>query len=470
MKKSKFPRLDNITIQGVAAEGKCIAKHEERVIFIEGQRVAPQDVVDLQIVGKRKNYWEAVPVAFHSYSAERVEPFCKHFGTCGGCKWQHINYESQLAYKQQQVIDALTRIGKVALPTIAPILPAPTLQYYRNKLEFTFSNRRWKMNQEPEGLPEVALGFHIAGHFDKILPLEHCYLQPSPSNEIRHELEKYALQSDLPFYDHKKQEGFWRILMMRTSNVGQTMVVLMVALPKIDIVEATLAHLQAKFPEVTSWHYIINTKLNDTYHDLTPVHWAGKPYIEEKMPSLQGRELTFRVSPKSFFQTNSEQAYHLYKIAGEMADLQGDELVYDLYTGTGTIACFVADKARKVVGIEYVAEAIADAKVNAQINQIGQASFYAGDMKELLKPALWEVEGKPDVVITDPPRAGMDLPVVEALLALAPKTIVYVSCNPATQARDLALLDAKYEVVAVQPVDMFPHTHHVENIVKLKHR
>jgi 23S rRNA (uracil1939-C5)-methyltransferase len=470
MKKNKYPRLDNITIQSVGSEGKCVAKHEERVIFIEGQRVAPQDVVDLQIVGKRKNYWEAVPVAFHSYSTERVTPFCKHFGTCGGCKWQHINYEAQLAYKQQQVVDALTRIGKVALPALTPILPAPVQQYYRNKLEFTFSNRRWKMNDEPEGLPEVALGFHIGGHFDKILPLEHCYLQPNPSNDLRHALEAYALKSELPFYDHKKQEGFWRNFMIRTSNTNQTMVVLMVALPKIDVVEATLTHLQAQFPDVTSWHYIINTKLNDSYHDLSPVHWAGKAHIEEQMLDLSGRELTFRISPKSFFQTNSEQAYHLYKIAGEMADIQQDELVYDLYTGTGTIACFVAGKAGKVVGIEYVSEAIEDAKINAQINGIAHTSFYAGDMKALLQPALWEVEGKPDVVITDPPRGGMDLPVVEALLALAPKTIVYVSCNPATQARDLAILDAKYEVVAVQAVDMFPHTHHVENVVKLKLR
>jgi 23S rRNA (uracil1939-C5)-methyltransferase len=466
-KKNKYPRIDNISIQGIAAEGKCIARHEDRVIFIEGQRVAPEDVVDLQIIGKRKNYWEGVPVAFHSYSNKRVQPFCEHFGTCGGCKWQHLDYQAQLAYKQQQVVDALVRIGKVALPEVEPILPAPSLQYYRNKLEYTFSNKRWKLNDEPEGLPEGALGFHIAGHYDKTLPIKHCFLQPEPSNELRQTLEKYAFESGLPFYDHKKQEGFWRNVMFRTANTGQAMVMLMVAQPNHEEIEKVMAFLQHKIPQITSWHYIINTKLNDTYFDLTPVHYAGKPYIEEKMMSLSGRELIFRVSPKSFFQTNSEQAYNLYKIAGEMADLTGEELVYDLYTGTGTIACFVADRAKKVVGIEYVTEAIEDAKVNAQINQIAHTSFYAGDMKDLLKPALWNAEGKPDVVITDPPRAGMDVAVAEALMHLAPKTIVYVSCNPATQARDLSLLGLRYDVVAVQPVDMFPHTHHVENVVKL---
>lgn len=467
-KKNKYPRIDNIAIQGIAAEGKCLTRHNETVIFIDGQRVAPEDVVDLQIIGKRKNYMEAVPVAFHSYSSKRTEPFCKHFGTCGGCKWQHLDYEAQLAYKQQQVIDALTRIGKVELPEILPILPAPQLQYYRNKLEFTFSNRRWKMNDEPDGLPEVALGFHIAGHFDKILPIEHCFLQPEPSNAMRLALEKYALESGLPFYDHKKQQGFWRNVMFRTANTGEAMLMLMVAQPQQEVIDHTMQFLQTQFPQITSWFYIVNTKLNDTYFDLEPVHWAGKTYMEETMLSLSGRELRFRISPKSFFQTNSAQAYNLYKIAGEMADLQGNELVYDLYTGTGTIACFVADKAQKVVGIEYVAEAIEDAKINAQINNITNTKFFAGDMKDLLKPALWKEEGKPDVVITDPPRAGMDVDVAEALMYLEPKTIVYVSCNPATQGRDLSLLGLKYEVVAVQPVDMFPHTHHVENVVKLK--
>jgi len=440
------------------------------VIFIEGQRVAPQDVVDLQIIGKRKNYWEAVPVAFHTYSPERTEPFCKHFGTCGGCKWQHIAYSAQLAYKQQQVIDALTRIGKVALPAIMPILPAPAGQYYRNKLEFTFSNRRWKMPNEEEDLPTAALGFHVAGHFDKILPLEHCFLQPDPSNDIRHAFEAYAFESGLPFYDYRAHEGFWRNVVIRTANTGQVMVMLIVARPNDEALQKVMTFMQAKFSQVTSWYYLVNTKMNDTYHDLTPVHYAGLAYAEEKMLALNGKQLTFRIGPKSFFQTNSAQAHQLYKIAGEMANLQGTETVYDLYTGTGTIACFVAGNAKKVVGIEYVPEAIEDAKVNAQINQIPHMNFYAGDMKDLLKPALWEVEGTPDVVITDPPRAGMDLPVTEALLALAPSRIVYVSCNPATQARDLAVLDAKYEVVAVQPVDMFPHTHHVENVVGLKLR
>ncbi len=467
MKKSKYPRLDNITIQGVAAEGKCLARHEDRVIFIDGQRVAPEDVVDLQIIGKRKNYWEAVPVAFHSLSPARVEPFCKHFGTCGGCKWQHLAYDSQLAYKQQQVVDALTRIGKVALPAVTPILPAPTGQYYRNKLEFTFSNRRWKMQDEEEDLPTSALGFHVGGHFDKILPLEHCYLQPNPSNDIRHAFEAYAFESGLPFYDYRSHEGFWRNVVIRTANTGQAMVMLIVARPNEEALQSVMQTLIAKFPQVTSWYYLINPKMNDTYNDLQPVHYDGLRYVEETMPALTGRELTFRISPKSFFQTNSAQAIQLYKLAGELADLKGTEIVYDLYTGTGTIACFVAGKAKKVVGIEYVPEAIEDAKVNTTINKISNTRFYAGDMKELLKPALWEAEGKPDVVITDPPRAGMDLPVTEALLVLAPKIIVYISCNPATQARDVAILSAKYDVVAVQPVDMFPHTHHVENIVKL---
>jgi 23S rRNA (uracil1939-C5)-methyltransferase len=474
MRKNKYPLLERITIQGIASEGKCIARYEDRVIFIAGNKVAPQDVVDLQIIGKKKSYWEGFPVHFHAYSPLRIQPFCSHFGICGGCKWQHIDYPTQLQYKQQQVTDNLSRIGKLQLPAIKPIIGSEATTYYRNKLEFTFSNTRWltkeEIQQDSPLQERVALGFHVPGRFDKILPIEHCYLQAAPSNEIRLALENFALANEYTFYDLKNHQGLLRNLVIRTANTGDLMIIVLFGENQVKATESVLRFLQSKFPQITSLQYFINTKLNDSYGDLEPIHFAGKPYIEEKMHSLSGRELLFRIGAKSFFQTNSAQAQRLYQVAGELADLQGNEIVYDLYTGTGTIANFVADQARRVIGLEYVAEAIADAKVNSQINAISNTDFYAGDIKDLLNTSFLRQHGKPDVIITDPPRAGMHEDVTRMLLEATPKRIVYVSCNPATQARDLAILAEQYEVVTVQPVDMFPQTHHVENVVRLEKR
>ena len=462
--KEKFPLLEKIPITGIAAEGKCIARTEDMVIFVEGV-AAPGDIVDLRITRKKKNFIEAVPVRFHQYSSQRVEAFCEHFGVCGGCKWQHIPYQGQLAYKQQQVIDNLERIAKVPLPEIQPILPSAQTQYYRNKLEFTFSPNRWLTNEDIQSDKQFdrrTLGFHIPKRFDKILDIAHCYLQPEPSNPIRLAVKDYARKHNLSFFDNVKNEGFLRNLIIRTSGTGEIMVILQVYHDDQPVIKELLSHLLSQFPEITSLQYVINPKGNDTFHDLEVHLFAGKPFIMEQMENLQ-----FRVGPKSFYQTNSLQAYELYKITRDYASLQGHEIVYDLYTGTGTIANFVAHQAKKVVGLEYVAMSIEDAKVNSQINQITNTAFLAGDMKHLLTEELFSQHGKPDVVITDPPRAGMDPQVIDMLLLAAPEKIVYVSCNPATQARDIALLDAKYAVKAVQPVDMFPHTYHVENIALL---
>jgi 23S rRNA (uracil1939-C5)-methyltransferase len=462
--KEKFPLLEKISITGIAAEGKCIARTEDMVIFVEGV-AAPGDIVDLRITRKKKNFIEAVPVRFHQYSSQRVEAFCEHFGVCGGCKWQHIPYQTQLAYKQQQVTDNLERIAKVPLPEIQPILPSAQTQYYRNKLEFTFSPNRWLTNDDIHSNKQFdrrTLGFHIPKRFDKILDIAHCYLQPEPSNPIRLAVKEYARKHDLSFFDNVKNEGFLRNLIIRTSGTGEIMVILQVYHDDQPVIKELLSHLLASFPEITSLQYVINPKGNDTFHDLEVHLFAGKPFIMEQMENLQ-----FRVGPKSFYQTNSLQAYELYKITRDYAGLQGHEIVYDLYTGTGTIANFVAHQAKKVVGLEYVAMSIEDAKVNSQINQISNTAFLAGDMKHLLTEELFSQHGKPDVVITDPPRAGMDPQVIDMLLLAAPEKIVYVSCNPATQARDIALLDGKYTVKAVQPVDMFPHTYHVENIALL---
>lgn len=464
-RKEKQEVLEKITIQDIAAEGKCIARQEDMVIFVDGS-VAPGDVVDLRVTRKKKNFMEASLIRFHSYSTKRGTPFCEHFGVCGGCKWQHIPYEAQLQYKQQQVIDNLERIAKVPIPAVNPILPASEATYYRNKLEFTFSSSRWLTAEDiksQESLDKNALGFHIPKRFDKILDIEHCYLQTDPSNAIRLAVKKYAQENNIPFFDLVKQEGFLRNLIIRTTNTGEIMVILQVYYDDWNVLEPMLQHLHQEFPQITSLQYIINSKGNDTFQDLDVVTFAGKPYITEQMEGLQ-----FRVGPKSFYQTNAQQAYELYKIARELADLKRQETVYDLYTGTGTIALFIARQASKVVGLEYVAMAIEDAKVNTKINNISNASFFAGDIKDLLTEKFMEVNGWPDVVITDPPRAGMDPKVVEMLLKAAPQKIVYVSCNPATQARDIALLDAKYAVKVIQPVDMFPHTYHVENVVLLE--
>ncbi len=466
-KNKQQPVLEQITISDFAAEGKCIARHGDIVIFVEGA-VAPGDVVDLRVFKQKKNFWEAQAIRIHTFSPQRTAPFCEHFGTCGGCKWQHIPYETQLRQKHQQVIDNLQRIAKVPLPDIQPILPSQDTTYYRNKLEYTFSSNRWLTNEDMQKgdiADRTALGFHIPKRFDKILDIEKCYLQPDPSNRIRLAVRQFARENNYPFFDLVKQEGFLRNLIIRTTTTGEVMVIVQVFQNDEEKIYPLLDFLRNTFPEITSLQYVINAKGNETFHDLEVVAYHGLPYITEQMEDLQ-----FRIGPKSFYQTNAVQALELYKIAQGYAQLQGHELVYDLYTGTGTIANFVARQARKVIGLEYIPMAIEDAKVNSAVNGITNTEFYAGDMRDLLNEAFLQQHGHPDVVITDPPRAGMDARVIEMLLQAAPQRIVYVSCNPATQARDLALLDEKYAVTAVQPVDMFPHTYHVENVVCLEKR
>ena len=464
------PIFENVTIEAIAAEGKAIARVDNKVIFVSG--VAPGDVVDIRVTRKKKSFLEGVAIHFHSYSKDRVEPFCAYFGTCGGCKWQHIPYTMQLDFKQQQVTDNLQRIGKIELPEINNILASEEQTYYRNKLEFTFSDTRWLTKEEineSEDVNRNGIGFHIPGRFDKIIDIEHCYLQAEPSNKIRNWIRAYATEHRLPFYNLRTNEGYLRIVIIRTTLSGQNMVILQVAKDKPEWLLPMLDALSNQFPEITSLYYVINKKLNETFNDL-PVHnYAGKPFIEEFMTIEEGKEdkLTFQIGPKSFYQTNSKQAYELYKITRSFAGLTGKELVYDLYTGTGTIANFVAHQAKKVIGLEYVEAAIEDAKINSSINNITNTDFYAGDIKDLLDHDFVTKHGKPDVIIADPPRAGMHQDVINMLLKVASKTIVYVSCNPATQARDLALLDAKYKVIKLQPVDMFPQTHHVENIALL---
>lgn len=469
-KKKELPLLEKVTITDVAAEGKAVAKVNELVIFVP--YVVPGDVVDLQVKRKKNHYAEAVAVKFHEKSPLRTEPFCSHFGVCGGCKWQCLSYEEQLKYKQKQVFDNLTRIGKVELPEFRPILGSEKTRFYRNKLEFTFSNKRWLTEEEVKQDVKYdqmnAVGFHIPGAFDKVLAIDKCWLQDDISNQIRNAVRDYAYAHNFPFFDLHTQEGLLRNIMIRTSSTGELMVVLQCKVTDDEgrrKMEEILQFMADSFPQITSLMYVINNKCNDTIGDLDVEVFKGNDHIFEEMEGLR-----FKVGPKSFYQTNSEQAYNLYKVAREFAGLTGNELVYDLYTGTGTIANFVARQARKVVGIEYVPEAIEDAKVNSALNGIDNTLFYAGDMKDILTNDFIAEHGRPDVIITDPPRAGMHNDVIDVILAAEPKRIVYVSCNPATQARDLQLLDGKYKVTAVQPVDMFPHTHHVENVVQLERR
>ncbi len=469
-KKKELPLLEKVTITDVAAEGKAVAKVNELVIFVP--YVVPGDVVDLQVKRKKNHYAEAVAVKFHEKSPLRTEPFCSHFGVCGGCKWQCLSYEEQLKYKQKQVFDNLTRIGKVELPEFRPILGSEKTRFYRNKLEFTFSNKRWLTEEEVKQDVKYdqmnAVGFHIPGAFDKVLAIDKCWLQDDISNQIRNAVRDYAYAHNFPFFDLRTQEGLLRNIIIRTSSTGELMVVLQCKVTDDEgrrKMEEILQFMADSFPQITSLMYVINNKCNDTIGDLDVEVFKGNDHIFEEMEGLR-----FKVGPKSFYQTNSEQAYNLYKVAREFAGLTGNELVYDLYTGTGTIANFVARQARKVVGIEYVPEAIEDAKVNSALNGIDNTLFYAGDMKDILTNDFIAEHGRPDVIITDPPRAGMHNDVIDVILAAEPKRIVYVSCNPATQARDLQLLDGKYKVTAVQPVDMFPHTHHVENVVQLERR
>ena len=454
----------------MAAEGKAIAKVNDLVIFVP--YVVPGDVVDLQIKRKKDKYAEAEAVNFHEYSSTRAVPFCQHYGICGGCKWQVLPYAEQIKYKQKQVEDNLRRIGKIELPEISPILGSAKTEFYRNKLEFTFSNKRWltyeEVKQEVKYDQMNAVGFHIPGAFDKVLAIEKCWLQNDISNRIRNAVRDYAYEHNYSFINLRSQEGMLRNMIIRTSSMGELMVIIICKIvedSEMTLFKQLLQYVADTFPEITSLLYIINNKCNDTINDLDVYVFKGNDHIFEEMEGLR-----FKVGPKSFYQTNSEQAYNLYKIARDFAGLTGNELVYDLYTGTGTIANFVSRQARQVIGIEYVPEAIEDAKVNAEINGIDNTLFFAGDMKDMLTQEFINEYGRPDVIITDPPRAGMHQDVVDVILFAEPKRIVYVSCNPATQARDLQLLDVKYKVKAVQPVDMFPHTHHVENVVLLELR
>ncbi len=461
--------MEQVTITDVAAEGKALARVDDMVVFVP--YVVPGDVVDLQVKRKKHNYAEAVAVKFHECSPLRREPFCKHFGICGGCKWQCLEYEEQLRYKQKQVTDNLTRIGKIELPEISPILGSEQTREYRNKLEFTFSNKRWLTQEEVERDVRYdqmnAVGFHIPGAFDKVLAIDECHLMDDICNRIRNGVRDYAYEHGYTFFDLRSQEGMLRNMMIRVVNEGPGLMVVMqfkiVDPAEEALMKQLLQYMADTWPEITSLMYVINNKCNDTIGDL-PVHtFKGEDHIIEQMEGLK-----FKVGPKSFYQTNSRQAYNLYKVAREFAGLTGNELVYDLYTGTGTIANFVSRQARQVIGIEYVPEAIEDAKVNSAINGIDNTLFFASDMKDILNQEFINQYGRPDVIITDPPRAGMHGDVIDTILLAEPKRIVYVSCNPATQARDLSLLDVKYRVARVQPVDMFPHTHHVENVVLLE--
>jgi 23S rRNA (uracil1939-C5)-methyltransferase len=464
--------IENIVVETMAAEGKCVSRLDGRVIFLEGG--APGDTVDAQLTKIKSNFLEAKVTAIKKFSENRATPFCIHFGICGGCSWQHIQYETQLLYKHQQVVDNLERIGGLELPAIKPIVASEKTRFYRNKLDYTFSAQRWLTREElhdenKPGQGEVALGYHIPRKYDLVFDVKECHLQPEPSNAIRLAVRDEATKASIPFFDLRKQIGFLRTITIRTAITGETMVILQVTYDKMEWIEKILLRLERDFPQITSFQFVINGKKNDTFADLNIQRWKGNPYITETMPKPDGTgTLSFRVGPKSFYQTNSKQAYELYRIAWEMAALKGDELVYDLYTGTGTIANFVAGQAKKVIGLEYVSAAIDDAKVNSAINGITNTDFYAGDIKNLLDDNFLNIHGRPDTVITDPPRAGMHEDVSRMLLKAEPKKIVYVSCNPATQARDLKILSEKYNITAVQPVDMFPHTMHVENVVLLE--
>ena len=456
--------FENVLIETVAAEGKCIARIDGQAVFVGG--VAPDDVVDLKIIRKKKSYLEGKAVKFHEYSKQRTEPFCEHFGLCGGCKWQHLSYQHQVAAKRQQIIDNFERIGKFNFPEINPIITSEDTKFYRNKLEFTFSNKRWLSHEEVKSeviIDRSGLGFHIPKQFDKIVDIKNCYLQKEPSNEIRNAIRDFAISNQLSFYNISEFRGLLRNLVIRTSSTGQLMVILQFGEKDQKGTNRIMEFILKTFPQIDSLYYVINLKKNETFHDQELILYAGKPFIEEKIG-----ELIFKIGPKSFFQTNTEQAQKLYAKAMEMAKLQGDEIVYDLYTGTGTIANYVAKNVHKVIGIETIKEAIDDARENANLNNISNCSFITGDIKDTLTKEFIEQNGNPDVIITDPPRAGMHIDVVETILQAKPNRIIYISCNPATQARDLARLTDEYEIEEIQPFDMFPHTHHLENIASLK--
>ncbi len=467
-RKNRKQVFENIEVIDAGAKGKSIAKAPDgKIIFLNN--AVPGDVVDIQTTKKRKAFYEGSATTFHKKSGKRVDPACKHFGTCGGCKWQFMGYEHQLAYKEQEVVNNLTRLGKIELPKVTPILGSEDQFFYRNKMEFSFSDSRWLTLEEIQSDGEIenrnALGFHIPGMWDKILDIDTCHLQEDPSNDIRNKIKTFATENNLSFFNARNQNGFLRTLMIRIVSTGEIMVLVQFFYEDVEKRTLLLDYIISEFPEITSLQYVINTKGNDTIYDLEVICYHGKDHIEEEMEGLR-----FKINAKSFYQTNSKQAYELYKVTRDFADLTGNELVYDLYTGTGTIAQFVAKKAKKVVGVEAVPEAIEDAKANAKRNNIDNVEFFVGDMKKVFTTEFITTHGKPEVVITDPPRDGMHKDVVAQLLNISPNKIVYVSCNSATQARDLSLLDSMYKVTKVQPVDMFPQTHHVENVVLLEKR
>ena len=467
-KRKLLPLLENIQIEGIAAEGKAIARLDNKVIFVP--YAVPGDIVNIQVTRKKSHYAEAIITSIIQPSPMRIQPFCKHFGVCGGCKWQCLPYEEQLKAKQQQVEDALTRIGKVPFPKILPIMGSKKTKAYRNKLEFGFSNKKWLTKEEIESrvvFPDMnAVGFHIPGPFDKILDLKECFLMDDFNNRIRNGLRSYVIEKGYSFFDLRNQTGLLRNMMLRKTSTGEIMVLLQFCIREAQEEKETqdvLQWIKTTFPEITSLLYVNNTKCNDTISDLDIHKYSGTDCIYEQMEDLQ-----FKIGPKSFYQTNSEQAFALYKVVREFANLSGNEYVYDLYTGTGTIANFIAGKAKRVIGIEYVPEAIKDAKENAVLNNLDNIQFFAGDMKDILTDDFVALYGRPNVIITDPPRAGMHNDVISTILFAAPKRIVYVSCNPATQARDVSLLSTDYHITKVQPVDMFPQTHHVENVLLME--
>ena len=466
MRKIRSQRVvyPDVEITDIAEEGKGVGKVDNLVLFIP--HVVPGDVVDVELLRKKKNFGEGRVQTLKKTSQNRTEPFCKHFGICGGCKWQHMDYDAQLLFKQKTVENTLSRIGKVSLNGLENILASPSTKYYRNKLEYTFSNKSWLSAEDlqaEERIEKQALGFHIPQRFDKILPIQHCYLQADPSNDIRNSVDHFAQEAGISYYDLRQHSGELRNLIIRTTLTGELMVIVVFAYPNPDSVPQIMEFLKEKFPNITSLLYIINQKKNDTIFDQEVHVYAGKDHIMEQMGNLK-----FKIGPKSFYQTNSKQAHFLYQLAFDFAEFKHSDLVYDLYTGAGTIANFIASHVRKVIGIEYVPSAIEDARINAEINEVSNTQFFAGDMKDVLTTAFIQEQGKPDVIITDPPRAGMHADVVQRLLEIEAKKIVYVSCNVATQARDLALLDSKYRVEKIRPVDMFPQTQHVENVVLLR--
>jgi 23S rRNA (uracil1939-C5)-methyltransferase len=462
--KKKNIVLENLLVTGYAAGGKCLAKHEGKVIFMEN--AVPGDIVTVRLIKNKKDWAEAQVIRIISFSAERIEPFCKHFGICGGCQWQMLPYEKQLDYKHDQVLQSLKRIGKLELPDIRPILGSEKTTRYRNKLEYTFSNHRYLLREELAD-PQIsnlqnAAGFHARGIFDKVVDVETCYLQDEPTNTIRREAKRWAIENNVSFYDIQRHEGFLRNMQVRLCRTGEIMVNIVFGHQDEPLQNALLKHIQNLFPEITTLLYTINPKWNDSLNDLKPIVYSGKGYVVEKL-----EKFSFKIGPKSFFQTNTSQAERLYQTIRSMAELTGTEPIYDLYCGTGSIGIFLSDQAKKVIGIELIPEAIADANENALLNQIHHAAFFTGDVAEICDHAFFETHGRPDLIVSDPPRAGMSDKLIAKLLEIAAEKIIYVSCNPATQARDLNLLSEKYQISAVQPVDMFPHTLHIENVTAL---